>query len=124
MLLSVLLPLAWGYLLNNDLLTRILRFLKITSSTSRQNIWLDVFSEQKRYVIVTLSDGRRIFGWPMHYSSSPKDAYVYLYNPSWVNDDRTYTDMGVHGLFLVRKKYIDFIEFTHLDYDSAKKEQS
>ena len=60
---------------------------------------LDVFTEQKRYVIVNLADGRRVFGWPMYYSNNPEEGCLYLYD-AWINDEGKYIDLRIHGLFL------------------------
>lgn len=122
--LAVLLPLVWAFTLNNDLLTRILRHWNITSVTSRQNVWLDVFATENRYVTVNLSDGRRLYGWPMRWSNSPEDGYVYLYDPAWVGEDGTLTNLDIHGILIAKKGNIDFIEFTKLDFKSAKEKGS
>ena len=113
---------AW--IINNDRLTRVFRFLKITTRSSRGSIWLDVFAVQKRYVIVHLVDGRRVFGWVMNYSNTAKDACIYLYDFAWINDDsNAYIKTDSHGLLFFRKDSIDFIEFTNLDKDRAQEEE-
>ncbi len=117
---SVALPLLVALVLNNDIATQLLRKLRITTVSSRANTWLDAFSTQKCYVIVNTVDGKRIFGWPMWYSNSPKDGYIYLYDPSWIDSEQKFIPTGLHGLFLVKENSIDYIEFTTITHENAK----
>jgi hypothetical protein len=113
----ILIPIVVGFLYFNDYLHFVLRKLKITTKTSRANTWNDAFLTQNRYVIVTLKDGRRIRGYPTMFSTDPEEGFVYLYNPAWVNDDKSkdddpdYIESNCHG-FLLNRENIDLIEFT------------
>lgn len=110
--LAVLLPLVIGFLLNSDLHMKALRKLRLTRKTSRGNVWLDVFSDGRRSVIVNLSDGRRIFGYPLHYATSPEEGLIYLTQAAWIEEDGDYLDLeGAHGILLVKEKNIDSVEF-------------
>ena len=93
---------------------RALRFLKVTNRTSRETAWDDVFTNADRYITVHLHDGRRLTGWPMYYSNSPDEGFVYLYNPAWINEKNEYEETLVHGT-LINKENIDFIEFLKKD---------
>ncbi len=110
-------PIIVGYFYFNDYVHGLLRKLKITTKTSRANTWNDAFLTQDRYVIVTLKDGRRIRGYPTMFSTDPEEGFVYLYNPAWVNDDKSddeepdYFESNCHG-FLLNRENIDLIEFT------------
>ena len=99
---------------------RLLRRLKVTNKTARDTVWLDVFTDQKRYLIVNLSDGRRVFGWPMYFSDTPKEGNLYLYDPSWITENGDYIDLDIHGLFLVKADNIDSIEFLNITKDNAE----
>jgi len=113
----ICLPIIMGFLYFNDYVHTVLRSLKITTKTSRDNTWNDAFLTQDRYVIVTLKDGRRIRGYPTMFSTDPEEGFVYLYNPAWVNDDKgnaddpDYFESNCHG-FLLNRDNIDLIEFT------------
>jgi Family of unknown function (DUF6338) len=120
LILSVVLPLVLGWLTASDRHMKVLRWAGITHKTSRDTIWLDVFIEQKRYVIVNLTGQRRIFGWPMYYSEDSTSGLLYLQDPAWVKPDGTYDELNVHGIFLVEKGSIESIEFTNLDEHSAQ----
>ena len=49
--LSIIAPIFLSLFLTNNWHMRLLRFLRITERSSRETVWLDVFTEQKRYVI-------------------------------------------------------------------------
>jgi len=114
----VCVPVIVGFLYFNDHVHTFLRKLKITTKTSRANTWSDAFLTQNRHVIVTLKDGRRIRGYPTMFSTDPEEGFVYLYNPAWVNDDKSvdddapdYFESNCHG-FLLNRENMDLIEFT------------
>ena len=121
---SFVLPLLFGFIANHDLHMKFFRKIKVTHRSARLSIWLDVFMDQKRYVICNLTGGRRIFGWPMYYSDDADKPLVYLYDPAWVNDDGTYTDLSIHGLLLVEHGSIESIEFTNVTQDNARLRQN
>jgi hypothetical protein len=122
LVLSLILPLVLGYLATSDVHMKILRYIGVTHKTSRDTTWLDVFIEQRRYVIVNLSGQRRIFGWPQYYSEEP-GGLLYLADPAWVNEDGSYTNLDLHGIFLVEPGSIESIEFTNVDEVSAQPER-
>jgi hypothetical protein len=118
--LAILYPLLLGILLTTDAHMKVLRWLRVSNKTSRETTWLDVFSDQTRYVIVNLSGRRRVFGWPLYYSNDRDEGLLYLYDPAWVNDDGTYTELDIHGLFLVEAGTIESIEFTNVEKLNAR----
>jgi hypothetical protein len=101
--LSLAIPMLIGFLVTNDLHMRLMRSVGLSSKTARDTTWLDVFTDQKRYVVVNLSGGRRVFGWPLYYSNSPEEGLLYLYDPAWIGDDGAYTPLDTHGIFLVER---------------------
>jgi hypothetical protein len=109
-LFTVIVPVATGAILHHDLIMKLLRVLQITDKTARDSLWQDVFIEQKRFLVVHMKDERRIYGWPMYYSNNPKEGFLYLYNPAWIDDDGNYIECGTHGV-LIQMENIDFIEF-------------
>jgi hypothetical protein len=111
---ALLLPLVVGHLLTARWLMRILRMLHVTGRTGRGSTWLDVFLDQKRYVIVNFSDGRRLMGWPQYYSDSPNERMLYLSDVAWYDDQGKPRESDLHGIFLVKNDSIGFIEFTHI----------
>jgi len=118
--LSFILPLVVGAFIHNDIHTRLFRFLHITDKTSRTTVWQDVYVNEKRHVLVSLKDGRRIYGWPMYYSHRPKENHLYLFQPARVGDDGEFIECETHGI-LLDYATIEFIEFMpHKNEDLSK----
>lgn len=111
---TALVPITIGVILHYDLFMKVLRFLRITDKTWRDSLWQDVFIEQKRFLVINLKDERRIYGWPMYYSNDPKEGFIYLYNPAWIDEDGKYVECGTHGI-LIQMENIDSIEFIKED---------
>jgi hypothetical protein len=119
--LSLVLPIALGASITHDLHMWALRKLQITKLTARHNIWLDVFSNHgKRLVAVNLEDGRRVIGWPMHYSDNIENQSLYLKQAAWVHSGGEYERIPGHGLFIAKSDYIETIEF--LRYPERKEQ--
>lgn len=111
---SIALPLLLGHLFTSGWFMQFLRRLRVTGRTGRESTWVDVFLDQKRYVIVNLSDGRRLFGWPLYYSDNREEGMLYLSDAAWYDENGEPREIENHGIFLVKKDNIDLIEFTHL----------
>ena len=92
--------------------------MRLTHRTARDNTWIDIFFDQRRYVEVTLTDGRRLFGWPLYYSSHPEEGLLYLQDPAWI-DNGEYVDLNAHGILLTSKDRIESIVFTQLEFGQA-----
>ena len=118
--LAVGLALLLGFLITNDCHMKLLRKINVTASTARINTWLDIFIDQRRYVVVTFADGRRLFGWPEYYSNDTTEGLLYVSDPARIGEDDEYTDLDVHGMLLTNKDRIDSIVFTHLTSKDAK----
>ena len=112
--LSIVYPLCLAWLRQKDIPMKWLRLLKITKKSSMINTWLDTFHTEKRMIQIYLEDERIIRGWPHRYSSDPKDGFIYVANPVWINtdnDNHDYIETNAHG-FLIPISKIDFIEFS------------
>lgn len=117
--IALIMACALGWAFNSGFMMTLARKLRLTTKTGRLSLWADVFATQKRYVTVNLSDGRRIFGWPMFTSDTSEEGTLYLYDPAWVHEGK-YIELEIHGLFLVKKDYIESIEFTNITDENAK----
>ena len=85
--ISILLPLLLAFVANHDLHLRLARFLRVTHRTFRLSVWHDAFHEKQLSIIVNFSDGKRLFGWPEHYSDDPDKPYLYIAQPQWIIDN-------------------------------------
>ena len=116
---AVLFALVAGASITHDLHMKILRWMRLTYRTARDNTWIDIFIDQQRYVEVALTDGRRLFGWPLYYSNHPDEGLLYLYDAAWIDADGNYLDLDAHGILLTKKDDIAAIVFTNLEFDKA-----
>ena len=115
-LFSIVTPLVFGYLVTNDYHMKLARYLRISRRTARSSVWFDVFSDQKKYIIIDFTNGRRIWGWPMYYSDNPDNQYVYLSKPAWIVEDsktgkNKSVDIGIEGILITPEQRIESIEF-------------
>ena len=117
--LAILFALAVGASITHDLHMRMLRWMRLTHRTARDNTWIDIFIDQRRYVEVTLTDGRRLFGWPQYYSNHPEEGLLYLYDAAWIDDKGAYIDLDAHGILLTNRDSIESIVFTKLEFGQA-----
>ena len=119
LMLAVLLPLPIARALTRDRHMALLRRLGITTRTSRDSTWEDVFTEQgDRFVVLELADGRRLQGYPRYWSDNPEEGFVYLSRPAWLvrteGEGGTAADVlrdtGQHGL-LIHRGELRWVEF-------------
>ncbi len=98
---------------------KFLRLIGVTRKTARDTVWLDVFTDKVKNVIINQKDGRRIYGWPEYYSNTPENGMIYLANPAWV-DNGEYIDLDIDGIFLIAKDNIESIEFMNKDINTEE----
>lgn len=104
---------------NYDLFHRALRWIGVTRNTARIDTWFDVFFDMRdRSVIVTLGDGRRIFGSPEYYSHGQDEGCVFLADPEWIDNDGNYTPLQLRGILLTKNEGIRRVEFLQHKHES------
>lgn len=117
-LLALLLPLFIGYINHKNYIGKLFAKINLTNKSSRESVWLDVFTDVKKCVIVTLKTGERVYGWPTYYSNDSSEGLIYLEKPKWVKKDGTYIDMKIHGILLTLKDNVKYVSF--LNYPTLK----
>jgi len=108
--ISLVIALIISVAYNHDWVMGILRKLKITKRTSRISVWNDVFIDKDKHIIINFSNGRRIYGWPEYFSEDPEKPFIYLHDPSWIDNDK-FVDLGIDGMLITNKQDIESIEF-------------
>jgi hypothetical protein len=111
LVLSVLLGLGISWLITNDALTNWLRARGVTARSSRASVWSDVFHTVDGYVIVEFTDGRRLRGWPQHFSDTPDEGSLFLVQASWIRDDGSSVDVEGPGILVTKNLPIQTIMF-------------
>jgi hypothetical protein len=106
---SLVFPVLLSYSVTNDLHMRFARWAGITNRTARSSTWYDVFSDESRPVVIRFNDGRKIGGWPEHYSDDPNEPYVYLTHPHQIDHEGRPIDAGYHGVLITPQMEIDYV---------------
>ncbi|MBP4001512.1 DUF6338 family protein [Pseudomonas koreensis] len=116
---SALVALSLGafscYLACNDKLHKWLRDKNITKKTSHPTEWYGAFTEFPRFVVLHLVDERRIYGWPLHWPTEPKEGQFVLQDPSWLEDDGAEIQLGAE-LFTIDASRVQWVEFTEKNW--------
>lgn len=110
-LISVVLALAVGGLVTNDISGKAFRKLRLTQRTSRSSVWGDTFHEFGGVILVELGDGRRVEGWVRYYSDEPTPASLFLEKAAWVTDEDTLVPIDGAGILITQELGIRTIEF-------------
>jgi hypothetical protein len=85
-LLSVPLGLTFAWFANTDRFHRFAREKNLSSRTSFPSEWYGAFLQQKRWVVLHLADGRRLYGWPEQWPDQPDRGHFVLDQPQWLLD--------------------------------------
>lgn len=113
--IAVVLGAVWGFIQSHDLVSRVLRRLRLTERASRESLWNDVFLTQKTgYVQVGLADGRSAIGLLSNYSDSGDERAIFLKDASWVVEeggDDTVVPGPTVDLLLTDRSKIQFVMF-------------
>ena len=102
--------------MNNDLLHRFARFVRITRESSYSSEWYSAFSNQsENYVLLHLYDGRIVFGWPTEWPSSPNEGHFRIDEAEWgsLNEDSSDTNSKDNYIttLLVPVRDVQLVEF-------------
>lgn len=109
--ISLFIGLAASLSYTYDLHMRLFRFLKVTKRTSRNSVWIDVFSDINSYVIVNFIDNQRAIGWPKYYSDTFGQEYLFLSQASWIDKNNNTIPIAGPGLLITLGAKIESIEF-------------
>ena len=112
---SVLLAFAFGllfaYLANKDYCHNLLRFCGITKRTSYPSEWYSAFYQEKRWVVLHLPGGRRLYGWPEEWPDQPDTGHFLIDQPIWLLDDGGYEPLPNVEKILVQAIGVEMVEF-------------
>ncbi|MCI0350723.1 MAG: DUF6338 family protein [Acidobacteriales bacterium] len=109
--IALVLSLLIGFSITNDLHGRILRRLHVTQRTTRSSVWSDIFHDVDYYVQIQFTDGRKIRGWPRHYSDTPEEASIFLEKAAWITSDGKLIEIPGPGILITKNLPIETIMF-------------
>ncbi len=110
-LIAIVLGFISCYLANTDFLHSVLRSIRLSSQTSYPSEWYSAFSKHKRFVVLNLIDGRRIYGWPLEWPTEPSQGQFVLHEPAWLDDDGAEIPIPAE-LFVIDAPKVEWVEFT------------
>lgn len=88
--------------------------IHLTRKTAKPSTWNETWSHARKFVVVHLDDGRRIYGWPTFYSDSPEERALFLEDASWLDDDNNLINEAAPISVLLDKhsgiKLVEFLE--------------
>lgn len=109
--LAVILGLGLAFASNHDYLYQIARKFTLTSRASYPE-WIYAFRKREgRKVILTLLDGRRLYGYPAVWPTDPKEGYFLITFPSWLDENNEWIDMPGVESYLIGNSDVLFVEF-------------
>lgn len=113
--LAVLAGTVVAWLANRDCFHARLRRMGVTTRTSFPSEWFSVFHQQKRWVILHLSGGRRLYGWPEEWPDHSDIGHFVIDQPEWLLDDGRSAPLYRVERVLVPASDVQLVEF--LKYD-------
>ena len=116
---AVILGLVVAKFANNDTVHRFFRDTKwlkkvkldgITTKTSYASEWYSAFRQDKRWVVLHLTDGRRLLGWPCEWPDQPDSGHFLIMEPVWLLPDNSQAPMDRVEKMIVAAKDVKMVE--------------
>ena len=112
--LAVCLGLGLSYASNHDYLYGVARQLGLTSRASYPE-WVYAFRKRSGYsVVLTLLDGRRLFGYPQVWPTDPATGHFLITQPCWLDEQDEWIEMPGIESYLVSNSDVLMVEFLEL----------
>jgi hypothetical protein len=108
---------AW--LANRDSFHSLLRRWNVTSRNSFPSEWYSAFIRQQRWVILHLSGGRRLYGWPEEWPDHSDTGHFVIDQPEWLLDSGQRAPLHRVERMLVRAGDVELVEFLKYDEEVA-----
>lgn len=100
------------YLINEDILHRILRKFKITKETSYPSEWYSAFSRLSDcYVVLHMNGGRRLYGWPSEWPSDPSEGHFLIQDGEWLLENNEREPITGVVAILIPASEVEMVEF-------------
>ncbi len=128
--IAAVLGIVFAYLMNNDSIHAVLRKMRVTNQTSYPSEWYGTFSENKNYIVLHFTDGRRLYGWPREWPTNPASGHFVIAEPEWLilvpekNEyERRIADEDLY--VVVDAKLVEIVEFVRFpEEDTADVEKT
>lgn len=107
---AVLVSLGFVCAINKDALHRVLRRVGVSSRDAYPSEWVTAFTACPRYVVLHLTDGRRLYGWPRVWPSDPRQGHFLVKFAAWIQESDPVELAGVEGV-LIAARLVHHVEF-------------
>lgn len=97
--------------INHDLLHGFFRRLFITKENSHSSEWYSAFSRHPSYIVLHLSENRRLMGYPEEWPSNPDFGHFLIYDCQWIDAKGNTTSVPGANKILVPVTEISMVEF-------------
>ncbi len=114
--IAVLLGLLFAYFANTDRFHAVVRKFGISRETSYPSEWYGEFSTRVTYVVLHLDGGRRLYGWPREWPSTPLRGHFAIEQASWLNEKDEIPLEGV-GSILIPVEAVRMVEFMNVTWE-------
>lgn len=109
--LAVPLGLVFVWFANKDGFHRLARKWGLSARTSFPSEWYGTFVREKRWLILHLVDGRRLYGWPREWPDQPDKGHFVLDEPEWLLDNNERAPMHRVQRFMISASDVKMVEF-------------
>lgn len=106
---ALLIGLFASYLANSDRLMRFLRKRDFTRRISYPSEWYGVLYQHRGWILLQLSDGRRLHGWAEFWPTNPQEGHFYVREPAWIEANVRRPIMNCSGIMLAASK-VEWLE--------------
>lgn len=110
-LVALCLGLLLSFYMRNDSFFRLARRLRLTTRTPYPTEWYGAFATRQLYVVLHLTGGRRISGYPVEWPTEPAAGHFRLTNAAWIDDKNLEEPLDSDESILVEAKQVEMVEF-------------
>ena len=109
--IAVLIALIAAWAANKDWLHAALRKIGVTKESSHPSEWYSSFAiNDLNYVILSLRDGRRLYGWPEQWPSRPDTGHFRITEARWLSGDAPIAGLTVDEVIVPASEVV-IVEF-------------
>ena len=109
-MIALLLGILLSFYMRNDAFFKLARHLKLTTRTPFPSEWYGAFAVKPRYLVLHLSGGRRISGYPIEWPTEPTVGHFRLTDTAWLDDENTETPLDGDQSILIEAKQVEMVE--------------
>jgi hypothetical protein len=84
---ALLLGLVLSYYMRTDTFFRLARRLNLITRTAFPSEWYGAFATKPRYLVLHLTGGRRISGYPTEWPTEPSAGHFRLTDAAWIDEE-------------------------------------